>query len=145
MVQIYMYFRDMFLFLNFLSLIGQCWDHSWIAFSYVFVWCDYSLMFCHRGDIADIIFGSNLRVFSRCALFLNLFITCWTVKIAFFDPIFICLRTTRRHMKIQLKNDIITVQHVIKSSRIEVPRENTRRFETKMILAMSPLWQNIKE
>ena len=134
-----MYFRDMFLFLNFLSLIA----HSWIAFSYVFVCCDYSLMFCHKGDIADIIFVSNLRVFSRDTSILELFITCWTVIISFFNWIFICLRVVRRHMKIGSKNAIFTVQHVIKRFKNKAHRENTRRFDPRMRSAMSHLWQNI--
>ena len=106
------------LFFDVLSQRWHCWYHFWIKSS---------------------------RVFSRCALFLNLFITCWTVKIAFFDPIFICLRTTRRHMKIQLKNDIITVQHVIQVSSITALDKCKRRFNQRIKSVMSNLWQLIQE
>ena len=44
--------------------------------------------------------------------------------------------TTQRHIKILSKNYLITVQHVIRGSRTKAPRENTQRFDPRIILIL---------
>ena len=48
--------------MNLLSLVGQWQNNSWIESLYVFEWCDYSWMFCHKCDIADLIFATSQKL-----------------------------------------------------------------------------------
>ena len=50
---------NVLLFLNLLSHVGQWLYHSLIESSYVFVCCNYSWMFCHKCDIADLILAAS--------------------------------------------------------------------------------------